>query len=50
MHFKDPANTYWLPREVVVTVQWKGKTFRNLHEYSDFHLFNVASTEKLKPA
>ena len=50
VRFKDSANPYWLPREVVVTVEWKGKTFRNLHEYSDFRLFNVESKEKRKPA
>ena len=50
VRFKDSPNPYWLPREVVVTVEWKGKTFRNLHEYSDFRLFNVESKEKRKPA
>ncbi len=48
VHFKDMTSAFWLPREVVVTVEWKGRTFRNLHQYSDFKLFNVQSEEKRK--
>jgi len=48
VHFKEIPSALWLPREVVVTVEWKGKTFRNQHEYSDFKLFNVATQEKRK--
>jgi hypothetical protein len=29
-------------------VDWKGKTFRNSHRYSDFKLFNVATEERRK--
>lgn len=48
VHFKEISSPLWLPKEVVVTVQWKGKTFRNEHAYSDFKLFNVATEEKHK--
>jgi tetratricopeptide repeat protein len=50
VRFKEIPSPLWLPREVVVTVQWKGKTFRNLHEYTDFKLFNVETHEKRKTA
>lgn len=50
VRFKEIPSPLWLPREVVVTVEWKGKTFRNLHEYSDFKLFNVETREKRKTA
>lgn len=50
VQFKDITPTFWLPGEVVVTVEWKGKTFRNLHQYSDFKLYNVQSEEKRKAA
>jgi len=50
VQFKEIPSGLWLPREVVVTVEWKGKTFRNLHEYSDFKLFNVETQEKRKTA
>jgi len=48
VHFNEMTSTFWLPSEVVVTVEWKGRTFRNVHQYSDFKLFNVQSEEKRK--
>lgn len=48
--FKEIAAALWLPQEVAVTVDWKGKTFRNWHRYSDFKLFNVATEERRKTA
>jgi tetratricopeptide (TPR) repeat protein len=48
VHFQDDPLYFWLPRDVVVTVGWKGKLLRNRHSYSDFHLFRVEST--IKPA
>lgn len=48
VQFKGLASELWLPHEVTVTVEWKGKTFRNVHEYTDFHLFNVQTEEKRK--
>ena len=50
VHFKEFASAFWLPRRVVVTVEWKGKKYRNLHEYSDFRLFKVGTKEKRKAA
>jgi tetratricopeptide (TPR) repeat protein len=46
--FTEIATALWLPQEVAVTVDWKGKTFRNSHRYSDFKLFNVATEERRK--
>jgi tetratricopeptide (TPR) repeat protein len=46
--FAEIATALWLPQEVAVTVDWKGKTFRNSHRYSDFKLFNVATEERRK--
>ncbi len=50
VHFKDTPAGLWLPQEVVVTVEWKGRTFRNSHSYSNFKHFNVATEEKRKPS
>jgi tetratricopeptide (TPR) repeat protein len=43
--FKQVAAAFWLPQQVTVTVDWRGRTLRNLHRYSDFRLFNVATEE-----
>jgi hypothetical protein len=48
--FKGLPTSLWLPKQVTVTVEWKGKTFRNLHRYSDFRVFKVDTEEKRKPA
>jgi len=48
--FKEIPGPFWLPREVTVTVEWKGKIFRNSHRYSDFKLFNVETKEKARAA
>ena len=48
VRFKEPPLQFWLPREVVVTVNWKGKLLRNRHSYSNFHLFSAQST--IRPA
>jgi hypothetical protein len=48
VHFKDAPDGLWLPQVVTVTVEWKGKTFRNSHTYSNFKRFNVATEEKQK--
>ncbi|HEV2424642.1 MAG TPA: tetratricopeptide repeat protein [Terriglobia bacterium] len=49
VQFKQVASTVWLPSEVAVTVEWAGKTFRNMHRYSDFRLFNTGTEEHVKP-
>ena len=38
----------WLPHSVVVNVEWAGKSYRNLHEYSDFQLFTVETKDSRK--
>ena len=48
MHFKDAPAGLWLPQRVTVTVEWKGRTFRNSHTYSNYKRFNVATEEKRK--
>jgi tetratricopeptide (TPR) repeat protein len=49
VQFKEIATGMWLPRKVAVTVDWKGKTFHNLHRYTDFKLFNIETKEKARP-
>lgn len=39
----------WLPRDVKVTVLYRGATVRNTHHYSNFKLFRVDSTIKAAP-
>jgi hypothetical protein len=41
VRFGGSPASFWLARRVVVTIEWRGKSFRNVHEYSDFRLFNV---------
>lgn len=47
VRFTKLAQAFWLPKEVTVTVDWRGKRLRNEHQYSDFRLFNVANNEKV---
>jgi len=49
IEFKQVAAAMWLPSEVGVTVEWKGRTFRNSHKYSDFRVFNTEMKEKKRP-
>jgi tetratricopeptide (TPR) repeat protein len=44
---ESPLDTR-LPSEVVVTVELRDKTFHNLHRYSDFRLFHVDTSERIK--
>jgi tetratricopeptide (TPR) repeat protein len=46
VQFKQIAEATWLPSEVAVTVEWKGRTFRNSHTYSQFKLFNTEVKDK----
>jgi tetratricopeptide (TPR) repeat protein len=46
--FKTVGKEFWLPHDVVVTVDWKGRRYRNEHEYSDFQLFHVRAEENRK--
>jgi len=47
VRFKGVEGSFWLPKDVSVTVEWAGRSLRNQHEYSGFKVFNVASIEKV---
>jgi len=47
--FKEVASALWLPQEVSVTVDWRGRVYRNWHRYSDFKVFNVETKELRRP-
>jgi tetratricopeptide (TPR) repeat protein len=47
VRFKGVEGSFWLPKDVTVTVEWAGRSLRNEHEYSGFKVFNVASMEKV---
>jgi len=47
VQFGRKAHEFWLPVQVIVTVHWNGKVFRNTHVYSDFRLFNVETQQKI---
>jgi len=48
VQFTQLATALWLPSEVAVTVEWKGRTFRNSHSYSRFKLFNTEVKDKIR--
>ncbi len=48
-HFSSNPGSFWLPDEVVVTIGFGGRTYRNIHRYSDYKLFSVESFEKTEP-
>jgi len=48
VRFKGMAGAFWLPQQVTVTVDWNGRHFRNEHRYSEFKVFNVEATERIK--
>ena len=48
VHFESLSQAFWLPQKVMVTIRWKGKTYRNLHRYSEFRLFTVKSFDKIE--
>ncbi|MGA2261775.1 MAG: hypothetical protein ABSH28_10090 [Acidobacteriota bacterium] len=47
IHFTAMAQSFWLPRRVVVTTERGQDTFRNEHGYSDYRLFTVESSSKV---
>ena len=49
VQFKDISRPFWLPREVVVTLQFAGQKYRNRHYYSDYQVFMIAVEEKIIP-
>jgi hypothetical protein len=48
VRFADIAEVFWLPREVLVTMDWNGQIYRNRHRYSDYVVFSVESRDKLE--
>jgi hypothetical protein len=47
VQFKEEPLPWWLPREVAVTVEMRGRSWHNLHRYSAFRLFRVATKDKI---
>jgi len=48
VRFQDSPHPFWLPREVLVTVEWNSQTYRNRHRYSEYLVFSVESRDKLE--
>jgi hypothetical protein len=48
VHFADVPQVFQLPREVLVTTDFNGQTYRNRHRYSDYVVFSVESRDKLE--
>jgi hypothetical protein len=48
VHFANVPQLFRLPREVLVTIEYNGQTFRNRHSYSDYVVFSVESRDKLE--
>ncbi len=46
--FNGGNTNLWLPQEVKVMVDWRGRVLRNQHRYSAFRLFNVEAKEERK--
>jgi hypothetical protein len=49
VRFQSVPQSFWLPREVVVTSESGGCLFRNIHRYSDYRVFTVETQEKVEP-
>jgi hypothetical protein len=48
VRFKESAQVLWLPRDVVVKVDWRRNVYRNHHRYSNFKLFTVGTEQKVR--
>ncbi len=49
IRFESVQESFWLPQEVVVTMETNGSLFRNRHRYSDYRLFTVGAQDKITP-
>ena len=49
VRFQSVPQSFWLPREVVVTSESYGWLYRNIHRYSDYRVFTVETQEKIEP-
>jgi hypothetical protein len=47
--FQSSPLSFRLPSEVVVTIKYRGKLYRNTHRYSHYQLFSVQTYEKREP-
>jgi predicted neuraminidase len=41
VRFTATPQTFWLPQDVVVTIEWNGQLYRNRHAYSDYQVLLV---------
>jgi tetratricopeptide (TPR) repeat protein len=48
VRFDQSREEFWLPLQVVVTVDWNNRLLRNAHAYSDFRLFDVKTSQKIQ--
>jgi Tfp pilus assembly protein PilF len=47
VQFRSLKGPLWLPENVTVAIDWNGKQLRNQHEYSDFKIFQVDTSQKM---
>ncbi len=47
VRFDGVPQAFWLPRRVVVTIEYRERIFRNEHRYSDYKLFSVSTFDKI---
>jgi hypothetical protein len=48
VHFGGVPRPLWLPRKVVVTIEWQHTIYRNQHHYTNYKLFSVETREDKK--
>jgi hypothetical protein len=48
VEFAGIDEALWLPEQVGISVDWRGRLLRNQHQYSDFKIFNVESRDEKK--
>jgi len=48
VRFATVARSFWMPREVLVNIEWNDRHFRNRHRYSDYLVFSVESHDKIE--
>jgi ethanolamine utilization protein EutA (predicted chaperonin) len=49
VRFQSVPQSFWVPREVVVTSESYGWLCRSIHRYSDYRVFTVETQEKIEP-
>jgi hypothetical protein len=47
VHFATVQSAFWLPIEVVVTLESAGRSYRNTHRYDEFQVLTVAAEDKI---